>query len=175
MRQRSRNDLVNAFVDLVADLGTGRAVQTETAIACAGRLAGSLLLRSFGFDLSKMEPGNIVLSEEANTKGPQLISIAAAVVKAQGFSIDARSCAQKGRGHEPEISVGDSLAILQDKAIRVCTEQGFSLEEGAQCAAGATGFIVTEAARSMDVEVAFNVAVFAIITGCKTVPPRPIL
>jgi hypothetical protein len=51
-------DAAGPFTDLVANTlsGEGRAVQTETAVASISRLAGSLLLRSFKFDLLKSAP-----------------------------------------------------------------------------------------------------------------------
>jgi hypothetical protein len=160
-------------VDLIANLlGSGRAVQSETAIASIARLSGSLLLRSFGFDMKNMQPGSALLSEEANTKGPQLVSIAGSFIQRFGLVIDAGSADGKGRGHEPKLSFLESMSLLQSPAIQICKDSGLSLEQGAQSAAVATGFVVKECARAIDVDVAFNVAVYGFIEGSKTIPPR---
>lgn len=160
------------LTDLVAKLlGKDRAVQTETAIASIARLSGSLLLRSFNFDLSKSAPGTVILSEEANTKGPELINIAASVVRRFGCELDPARGGKKGRGHPPNLSFLESMRLLQAPAIKICQDNSLNFEQGAQSAAVATGFIVKECARSIDLEVAFNAAVYGFIEGSKTVPP----
>lgn len=166
-------EVAGPLTDLIANqLGKDRAVQTETAIASIARLAGSLLLRSFNFDLTTPVPGTVVLSAEANEKGPELINIAAHIVKRFGLDIDSAGGKNKGRGHDPKLSFLESIALLQAPAIKICKERGLNLEQSAQSAAVATGFIVKECARSIDVKVAFNLAVYSFIEGCKTVPPR---
>jgi hypothetical protein len=167
-------DAAGPFTDLIANGlgGEGRAVQTETAIASISRLAGSLLLRSFNFDLQRSEPGTVILSDEANTKGPELANIAASIVQRLGLELDAARARGKGRGHAPNLSFLQSMTLLQTPALQICKDNGLTLEQAAQSAAVATGFIVKECARSIDVEVAFNAAVYGFIEGSKTVPPR---
>jgi hypothetical protein len=163
---------VGPLVDLIASsLGKDRTVHAETAIACAARLAGALLLRSFDFALTDMQPGSVLLSENANAKGPELISIVAMTISRFGLVVDPASASRKGRGHDPQITFLDSLKLLQTRAVEICANHSLSFEQGAQSAAVATGFILKECSRSIDVEVAFNVAVYGIIEGSKTVPP----
>jgi hypothetical protein len=114
----------------------------------------------------------VVLSVEANTKGPELINIAASIVQRLGFELDAARARGKGRGHEPNLSFLQSMTLLQAPAMQICKHKGLTLDQGAQSAAVAAGFIVKECARSIGVEVAFNVAVYGFIEGSKTVPPR---
>lgn len=162
-----------AFVDLVATrLGKDRGVHSETAIACTARLAGSLLLRSFNLNLSAMEPGSVVLSNEANEKGPQLINILAAFLHGQGVSLDAQKLggSHVSRGEEPRLTILQTTDLLQDDALRIAHDNGLSLEEAAQAAALATAFIVSECSKSIGAEVGFNIATFGFIEGCKTVP-----
>ena len=168
MQMQAAGPLVNV---IATSLGKGRAVQPETAIACISRLAGSLLLRSFALDIKHLQPGSVVLCEEANVKGAVLISIAATLIQRSGFELDAQRAGAKGRGQEPGLSFLESMARLQAPAIEICRGRSLSLEQGAQSAAVATGFIVKECARSIDVEVAFNVAVYGFVEGSKTVPP----
>lgn len=171
---KSQLDAAGPFTDLIANTlgGEGRAVQTETAIASIARLSGSLLLRSFNFDLRKSEPGTVILSDEANIKGPELINIAASIVQRLGLELNATRARTKGRGHVPNLSFLESMTLLQTPAMQICKDHDLTLEQGAQAAAVATGFIVKECARSIDVEVAFNVAVYGVIEGSKTIPPR---
>lgn len=67
------------LVDLVAaKVGIERAIHPATAISTSARLSGSFLFRSFGFNTSNLNPGSLLLSEQANEKGMQLINIVGA-------------------------------------------------------------------------------------------------
>ena len=70
-----------------------------------------------------------------------------------------------------KLTVVQSLALLQEGAMRITSENGLGLEESAQAGAMATAFIVKECAKSIGGEVGFNVAAFGFIEGCKTAPP----
>lgn len=163
-----------AIVDLVASrIGSERAVHPETAVACAARLAGSLLLRSFGLKLDDFAPGSVLLSNEANERGPQLIGILGGVLQSLGVALDKTKLGGENsmRGQTPRFTLVESLDLLQDDAVRLAKECGLGLEEGAQAAALATAFIVRECAKDIGGEVGFNAAVYGFIEGCKTVPP----
>lgn len=172
--QEAQNKVAGAFVDLVATkAGATRAVHPETAIASAARLSGGLLLRSFDLDLKKFEPGSVLLSEQANEQGPQLINILAAMLQNFGIKLDkAKLGGNALRGEEPKLSVLESLTLLQDGALRIAGDNHLNLKEASQSAAMATAFIVKECAKTISAEVGFNVAVYGLIAGSKTVPPR---
>jgi len=170
-----QNKVAGLFVDLVAArAGTGRAVHAETAIAMAARLSGSLLFRSFNFEFQKLDPGSVLLSEQANEEGPQLINILDSMLQNFGVTLDKTKLGGRNalRGEEPKLSIIESLALLQEDAIRIAGENRLSLKEAAQSAAMATAFVVKECARSIGGEVGFNVAIYGLIEGSKTVPPR---
>lgn len=76
------------------------------------------------------------------------------------------------RGEEPKLSVVQSLLLLQEDAVRIAEENRLSLKEAAQSAAMGTAFIVKECAGKIGAEVSFNVALYGVIEGSKTVPPR---
>lgn len=171
----AQNKVAGILVDLVAArAGTGRAVHAETAISTAARLSGSLLLRSFDLDIQKLEPGSVLLSEKANEEGPQLINILGSVLQNFGVTLDKTKLGGSNavRGEAPKLSVVQSLGLLQEDAIRLAGENLLSLKEAAQSAAMATAFIVKECAGSIGGEVGFNVAIYGLIEGSKTVPPR---
>lgn len=170
----AQNKAAGQFVDLVATkLGTGRAVQSETAIACIARLAGSLLFRSFNLDVHSAEPGTAVLSNEANEEGPQLIGIMSAVLHHFGITLDQEKLGGElsNRGNAPDLSVVESLNLLQAEAMEISRSNGLQLKESAHAAAIATAFIVKECSRNLSPEVSYNIAAYGFIEGCKTVPP----
>src|SRR5262245_14237471 len=89
----AKNNATNDLVELVTGSlgghgGVERAVHPATAIASIARLSGSLLLRTFPFNLEKVEPGTAILSEEANTKGPVLMNIFLAMLQNYGIKVD---------------------------------------------------------------------------------------
>jgi len=170
----AQNKAIGEFVDLVASkIGASRAIHPETAISSAARLAGSLLLRSFNLSIEPFEPGTVLLSSEANEKGPLLIGAMSAFLSNAGISLDTSLLGgeQSRRGMEPNLTVLQALTLFQEDALQISSKNGLSLEEAAQSAAIATGFIVKECAGSIGAEVGFNVAAFGFIEGSKTTPP----
>ena len=170
----AQNKAAGELVDVVAiKLGSGRAVHSETAIACTARLAGSLLFRSFGLSVQPEQPGTVVLSNEANEEGRQLISIMSAMLQQFGVSLnqDMLGGEPSKRGGAPELSVIESLALLQEDAMHIAQNNGLGLKEAAWAATMAAAFVVKECARNIGPEVGFNIAAYSFIEGCKTVPP----
>jgi hypothetical protein len=162
------------FVDLIASkLGSDRAVHPETAIACAARLAGSLLYRSFTLNVHGLRPGDVCLSHEAYEEGPGLVNSLLALL--QHFEFPFKPAQLDGtsppRGGAPHLSVLESLALLQEDAMRIVRTSGMGTKEAAGTCAMATAFIVKECARDIGADVAFNIAAFGFVEGSKTVPP----
>jgi len=168
-----QNKATGELVDLVADkIGEGRAIHPETAISASARLSGSLLFRSFNLRVDKAEPGTVVLSEDANQKGPMLVNTMAAFLSGSGVSMDALKVdAQAGRGEEPRLGLLPALSLLQAEAIKIGENHGLTLEQSAQAAALATAFIVKECIPQIGAGTAFNVAVYGFVEGSKTMPP----
>lgn len=170
-----QNRAAGDFVDLIAgQLGAERAIHPETAIAASARISGSLLLRSFGFDLESQEPGTVLLSNEANEKGPNFVNLLGAFLAKNKVELNSTKLggASVHRGAEPKLSTQQSLALLQADALQIAARHSLSLQQAAEAAALATGFIVKECVTSIGGEVGFNVAAFGFVEGSKTVPPH---
>lgn len=171
----AQNRAAGEFVDLVANkVGSGgREIHPETAISSAARLAGSLLLRSFNLRIDSVEPGVVLLSNEANEKGPLLVGTMGAFLSNAGIALDRSLLGGETskRGTEPQLSILEALSLLQEDAMGIASRNGLGLEEAAQSAALATAFIVKECARNITAETGFNVAAFGFIEGSKTAPP----
>jgi hypothetical protein len=170
-----QNQATGDFVELIsARLGSGRAIHPETAIAASARVAGSLLLRSFGFDLKTPEPGTVLLSTEANERGPALVNLMGAFLAEKQVELDATKLGgtSEHRGMEPNLNLHESLELLQADALAIAARYSLSLQEAAESAALATAFIVKECVASIGGETGFNVAAFGFVEGCKTVPPQ---
>jgi hypothetical protein len=172
---QAQDEAAGALVDLVASrVGKDRAIHPETAIAASARLAGSLLLRSFKLRFDNIEPGAILLSEEANEKGPMLINTMSAFLAKSNVSLDQQKLGgqENSRGAKPNLDILSALFQLQERAIEIGKRQNLTLEQTAQAAALATAFIVKECAPQISAETGFNVAVYGFIEGSKTVPPK---
>ncbi len=160
------------FADATLDeLETVDGVHPETAVAAAAGMAGSFLLRSFGFELGHLAPGSAVLSDEANQQGPRLVQILGGVLAHGGVELDREIL---GRGVDSDrLARLDFLAgqaALEAAFLAVGARQKLSLGEAAEAAAAATGFLIQQFAEELDPSVAFAIAVYGFIEGAKTAP-----
>lgn len=170
----AQNKAAGELVDLVASrIGQNRAIHPETAISASARLSGSLLLRSFNLNHENMDSGTIILSNEANEKGPMLVNTLAAFLSASNVSLDPQKLGGEAahRGEEPRIDILGVLSLLQEEAIKISERNSLGQEQAAQAAALATGFVIKECAPQISAETGFNIAVFGFVEGSKTVPP----
>lgn len=167
-----QNKAIGLIIELIADaLGNNREVHAATVVSTAGRLTGTFLLRSFGFDLTDVKPGTVMLSNEANEMGPKTVDLVGAVVEAFGVTIDR----EKMGSIEPEESQLDfleTLSKIQDAAIGIMQIEGLNYTEMAECCAIATAFLIKDSKDVLIPEVGFTTAILGIIEGSKTAPPN---
>lgn len=165
-------DAAGEMVEIfAAKLGQNRSVHSETAIAAGARMAGTMLFRSFEFDTSGMSPGSAILSEEANTKGPELMNIVTSMLHQYGLPLDREKLEKvSGRGEAPKFTVTEMQELLEEDLTRVREKQALELADGARACALAVAFLVRECAPKIGLEVGFNIAAYGFIEGCKTVP-----
>lgn len=173
-----QNNAAGQIVELLATrVGKNRAIHPETVIAIAARLSGSFLLRSFNFDLDKLERGAIVLSAEANEQTPQLLGLLSGALTSRGIVLDTHKLGgdKVQRGEEPKLSFDEAIASLQDEVLAIAQKNNLDFEQTAQAATLATAFIIAECSGAIGSETALNVAVYGLIEGSKTVPPPFVL
>ena len=154
-----------------ARLGQNGTLHSETVIAAAARMAGTMLFRSFRFDTSKMLPGAAVLSNEANEKGPELLNIVGGMLQKYGLQPDKEKLSRVNeRGEPPMLTVLEMQEALEDDLSDVRAKYGLSFEDGARSCALATARLIREGAPEIGLEVGFHIAAYGFIEGCKTVP-----
>lgn len=168
---KNQNNAVNDIVEMVVDvIGNGsREIDTTEAISSTARLAGSFLFRSFGFKINDIKPGAAMLSEEANTKGPQLVNITHAVLHNFGIQIDNNKM-PSGNPKSASSSFVDTIGKLQGPAVEIMKKNDLSYEQMAQSAAIATAFIIQQS-KNITPEEGFGTAIYHYIEGSKTNPP----
>lgn len=169
-----QNKAIGELIDLVTSkVGVERAIHPATAISTAARLSGSFLFRTFGFQTDGQEPGSILLSEQANEKGTQLIAIVGSYLTNSNIAIDQTKLGAVGEDKElrPQLTFLRAISLVQNEALEICIRHGLNMEQSAQAVAAATAFIVKECAAQITAETGFNIAIYGFIEGSKTVPP----
>lgn len=165
-------DAAQAFSNAaVTELKTERGVHAETAVAGVARMAGSFLFRSFEFPLPGLEPGQVVLSEEANEAGPRLIGILSGALAEIGVALDEQKlAAPQLAANQPHLDFLETQRRLEPRFAAIRAQHGLSLAEAAGAGALATAFMIHQCAGVLDPNTAFGVAVYGFIEGAKTVP-----
>jgi hypothetical protein len=168
---KNQNDAVNDIVEMVVNvIGNGsREIDTTDAISSTSRLAGSFLFRSFGFKTDDTKPGTVMLSQEANIKGPQLVNITHAVLQNFGIQID-KNKMSNGRQKHADSNFVDAISKLQVPALDIMKKNKLSYEQMAQSAAIATAFIIQQS-KNITPEEGLGTAIYHYIEGTKTNPP----
>jgi hypothetical protein len=168
---KEQNEAVNDIVELIAPkLGNEtRELNIVDAISTCGRLAGSLLFRSFNFEIENAKPGSVMLSENANIKGPELINITHFVLQNFGITIDNQKM-NGSSGEETKIEFLDAINLVQNQALEIMDKYKLSYEQLAHSTAIATAFIIQQSP-NIPAETGFGKAIYHYIEGSKTYPP----
>ena len=168
----NQNRAINEIVEMiVAVIGNGsREIDTTEAISSTARLAGSFLFRSFEFKIDNAKPGDVMLSEEANTKGPQLVNITHAILHNYGIQID-RNKMSGGNQKRAESDFLNVIGKVQNPALEIMKKNDLNYEQMAQSAAIATAFIIQQSG-NISPEEGLGTAIYHYIEGTKTYPPE---
>jgi hypothetical protein len=146
-------------------------VHPATIIAACGRMAGTYLFRSFDLKLKGVLPGDAVLSDEANQHSPMLIQIMANVLTTLKVSIENQPPGEPGNPNtRPTKEFLETQRILEPIFEPVREKYSFTLSQAGQAAAIATAILINHFIKHLDPNVAFGLAVYSIIEGCKTAP-----
>ena len=156
---------------VVAELRTDKGVHAETAVASVARMAGTFLFRSLGFQLGDVEPGQVVLSEQANEAGPRLIQVLVGALAELGVALDEQKLgASQLQANQPNLGFLETQRRLEPLFSAIRARHGLSLAEAAEAGAVATAFMVHQCSSVLDPNAAFGVAVYGFIEGTKTAP-----
>lgn len=122
------------------------------------------------YQMKDIKLGSVVLSEEANNKGPILIKITYAVLLNLGVEIDNSKMSYEV-GEEPRMNFIESIDLVQNHALEIKNRYKLSFEQLAHSAAIATAFIIQQS-RNIQAETGFGKAIYHYIEGSKTFPPE---
>ena len=166
------HNAANEIIELIADLiGKNRVIHPGTSITSCARLSGSFLFRSFEFSLDNIKPGNIVLSEQANEKGPILVNLVEWILGNLNITIDKEEF-EKNTKAESNLDFLESLNLLQNEALKVMQKYNLDFEQMAYACALSTAFIIKECQQELNAVSGFHTAIYSFIEGSKTCPPE---
>lgn len=170
-------EAANEFADSIVDaLSTERGVHAETAVAAAARMAGTFLFRSFDFSMSNVQPGQVVLSEQANEHGPALIQILGGVLAHIGIDLNKDALGKPpGPEHQPNLEFLETQRRLEPVYRAIATRHGLAPRAAAEAGAVAAALLIGRCAQVLDPGVAFGIAVYGFIEGSKTAPDPVVL
>lgn len=143
----------------------------ETVIGSTARMAGSFLFRSLELPLTGVQPGSVVLSEQANQQGPRLIQILGAVLESVGVKLDSSklSASQRTAKGQKE-SFLETQRVLEAKFAAIRDKYDLTDSEAADSVAVATAVLIKNCSIFLDPHVGFGLAVYGFIEGSKTAP-----
>lgn len=149
----------------------GGTFPAETVIGATARMAGSFLFRSFELPLTGVQPGSVVLSEQANQQGPRLIQILGVVLKNIGVKLDSSklSAGQQAALGQRE-SFLETQGMLEAQFVAICDKHDLSDSEAADSLAVATAVLIKNCSNLLDPHAAFGLAIYGFIEGSKTAP-----
>ena len=149
----------------------GGTFPAETVIGSVARMAGSFLFRSLGLPLTGVQPGSVVLSEQANQQGPRLIQILGTVLQNIGVKLESsRLSANQRTARGLKESFVETQGILEAQFVAIRDKYDLSDGEAADSAAVATAMLIKNCANLLDPHLGFGLAVYGFIEGAKTAP-----
>lgn len=171
----TRAAAAQAFVRAVAPaLAPAGRLQVESAIAALARMAGTYYFRSFGYAGMQLQPGQAVLSDEANQKGPELMNLTHEVLARLGLRLpDDRVRAAldtKADKHTPLLGFAYTQPRLERAFAPIRAQHHLSLVEAGRAAACAVALLIHENHQALDPAIGFGIAVYGFVEGTKTTP-----
>lgn len=148
----------------------------DTDIAGAASVAGLMVLRASGVDLSGFEPGGIVLVEWVNESGIELSNFMVQVAENMGLDPRTGWTDPLPPEHQPRMSVVELTGAMEAPFYTACQETESRPEWYPYIAALAAMKLVAAGATMdlLDAEIGKALAMTFLVAGSKTVPhPAP--
>lgn len=169
---REQTNAAAEIADLITEhYSTNGQLNHANAISTAARLAGSCMFRSFHFQLTDVQPGSAVLSEQANEKGPALINILYGALSSFGAKVDSLKM-DNAIVPDPAIPFVEALTPIQPAAFAIMKRHQLDFEQMAVSVTLATAFLIKEAEKDFPLNSGFNTAMYGFVEGTKTWPPE---
>lgn len=157
----------NACISALAVPG---GVHPPTVVSACARMAGTHLFRSFELQLPGVQPGQAVLSTQADEHAPMLLRTAAGILVKLGIVIAGTPPAEiMDARRKPMLDFLTTQRRLEPLFDPIQAKHGLTLRQSAQAAAIATAMLIHHP-KHLEPNAAFAIAAFGFIEGCKTAP-----
>lgn len=165
-------DAAGEFANVaVAAMKVPGGIHPATVIAASARMAGTYLFRSFELNLRGVRPGQVVLSAQAAQRESELVQVALDALTRFGIKVAPASPeAVSDPQNKPVLAFLETQPKVEQAYLPICTKFNFSAEQAAYSAAAATALLIRHCAKALDPSIAFGVAAYGFIEGCKTAP-----
>jgi hypothetical protein len=153
-------------------LATDQGLHAETAIASAARLAGTLVLRSFGRELAGVAPGTQIVSRTTDGYGRSLVDTLFVTLQQMGHP-DMDGASLRGRSETTalsRLSLAETRQRLEPWFKKTAEVSGLSLTETAAAAAMSAAALIHDCRPVLDVHAGCSIAVHGIVESLGTMP-----
>ena len=132
-------------------------VHPPTLVAACARMAGTYLFRSFGLKLKGAQPGQAVLSVEANEQSPMLLRVTAGTLSTLGITVaSAPTSPLVDERVKPIHEFLHTQRLLEPLFSPVQSKYGLTPRQAAQGAAMATAILIHHFAKHLEPTAAFG-------------------
>jgi hypothetical protein len=152
---------------------TEQEVHVETVLYSAACLAGTSLFRSFGFSQST-EPGSVILSDQANQGGSNLMNLFMFFIQNYGVTLQPDQLAITFTDtSKPKMTILQVQENLQDSYHAIMEKHGLSYLDGARAGIVVCSMLYGHhCANRKDIDLGFGAGIIGrgLIEGAKTSP-----
>lgn len=146
-------------------------VHVDTLLSSLGRMAGSMMYRTFGFREDIAAPGSPVLSDLANTEGPKLMNMMLDTLRSLGHDLNDNNINRDYLSAEyTHLSFKEAHDRLAPVFLNYCQQTKTPIIEGAYAGAVALAQLIHEARDVLSVDKGAALAIHGFVEGTKTVP-----
>lgn len=139
-------------------------------VLAAGRMAGTLLFRSFEADLAGKNPGDEVALDSVIVHGPRLVQILGGELASRGVSLT------NLRPHDSLSQAGEIPTFLDTQRrvepviLPIVAKHGLSYEKAAEAMSGAAAILIQKFSPALCPNRAFAAALSGLSDGTRIVP-----
>jgi hypothetical protein len=156
---------------IISKLATEKGVHAETAISAASRMAGTFLLRSTGLPIDSLKPGTPVFSDLIDDQGRRVLATVDWALSSLGVPLDIRKVDYDlSDEHDPGMALMQTQVLFDPSFRAILGKYGLSDAEAAHSAALSTAILIQKCAPFLDPHIAYAIAAYGMVEGCKTVP-----
>jgi len=175
-------ETANSFINIIfKEIKDDRGVHLETAISAPAFLAGTLILRATGVDLSALEPGQPVFvtlskgqtDDVVNTMGMEVLGFMQWLCPLMGLDPATGWDQPVPADHQPLLPGIELAHRIEKPFLALMTISGIPGELYPYAAAFAGVRIISMGMQHLSQEIGKAVAVNSLVAGCKTVPYPP--